>query len=372
MKGLNALTIALCLTVGFTACKQQKSAQQQTMPTYKVITTSLQDRVLHTTHTAVIEGKQYVDIRPQVSGTVTNVLVKEGAKVRKGQTLFIIDSIPYAAAWYQAKAAVASAEAQVASAKLSLEGKQELYKEKVISDFELQNAVNAFNVASAALEQAKAMQANAANNLSFTKVKSPVNGSAGMTSIRVGALVGSTMAQPLISVSDNSQMYVYFSLPEKEVLSLAAEFGSIDKSIAAFPEVSLTTSDGKEYSHKGRIDVISGIVKNGTVSMRAVFDNPDGLLMSGSSGQITIPYVKKDCIVIPQGATFEIQDKIFVYKIIDGKTVSSGIKVFKINDGKEYVVEDGLSVGEVIIAEGASLVREGISVNTVEKENQGE
>lgn len=361
MKRFHVLTIGLCLIAGFTACKEQVQQARQTNGTgYKVLELVRSDRTLTTSYSAVIEGKQFVEIRPQVSGTITDVMVKEGAKVKKGQTLFVIDTIPYAAAYYQAKAAVVSAEAQKATAKLSLDGKKELYKEKVISDFELQTALNSYNTAVANLEQAKAAEANAANNLSFTKAKSPVDGVAGMTSIRVGTLVSS--ATSLISVADNSQMYVYFSLPEKEVMNLTAEYGSIEKTIAAYQEVTLTTSNGMEYEHKGRIDVISGIVDNGTVSIRAVFDNAEGRLMSGGSGKITIPYTKTGCIVIPQEATYEIQDKVFTYRVVDGKAVSTQIKVFKMNNGKEYIVEEGLSEGDVIVAEGAALIKEGTTI----------
>lgn len=357
MKGLNLFAIGLCLTAGLMSCRQQTEGVQQNAANYKTVQVTLQDRVLSTDYSAVIEGRQYVDVRPQVSGIITDVLVSEGSKVRKGQTLFIIDTIPYAAAYQQAKSAVVAAEAQVAIAELSLEGKQELYQDKVISDFELQNAQNSYASAQAALAQAKAAEVSAANNLSFAKVKSPVNGSAGMTGIRVGTLVSS--ATSLISVADNSQMYVYFSLPEKEVLNLTEEHGSLEKTLASFTEVYLTTSNGRLYEHTGKIDVISGIVNNGTVRMRAVFANPDGRLMSGSSGMVSIPYRKKGCIVIPQTATYEIQDKVFTYKVVDGKAVATGIEVYKINDGREYIVESGLSEGDVIVAEGASLLKEG-------------
>ena len=345
-------------------CKQQPSQQQQAQASvYPVLKLATADRTLSESYTAVIESRQYVEVRPQVSGIITDVLVKEGANVKKGETLFIIDTIPYAAAYNQALAAVTSAEAQVATAKLNLTGSEELYKQKVISDFELQTSVNSYNTAVANLANAKAQEASAANNLSFTRVKSPVNGSAGMTSVRVGAIV-TAMGESLINVSDNSQMYVYFSLPEKEVLALTAEYGSIEKTIAAYPEVSLTLNDGSTYGHKGRIDVISGIVDKttGTLSLRAVFSNPEGRLMSGASAMINIPYEKKGCIVIPQEATFEVQDKIFAYKVIDGKASATQIKVFKVNDGKEYIVEDGLQVGDVIVAKGAGLLREGTPI----------
>lgn len=364
MKGLNVMTIGLCLLIGIASCKQQSAQQQQTQASvYPLIRLAPEDRTLSESYTAVIEGKQYVEVRPQVSGIITDVLVKEGANVKKGETLFIIDTIPYAAAYKQALAAVASAEAQEATAKLNLTGSEELYKQNVISDFELQTARNSYNTAVANLANAKAQEASAANNLSFTKVQSPVNGSAGMTSVRVGTIV-SAMGESLINVSDNSQMYVYFSLPEKEVLKLTAEYGSIEKTVASYPEVTLTLNDGSTYEHKGKIDVISGIVDKttGAVSLRAVFSNPEGRLMSGGSAMINIPYDRKGCLVIPQEATFEIQDKIFTYKVVDGKATSTQIKVFKVNDGKEYIVEEGLKEGDVIVAEGAGLLREGTPI----------
>ena len=159
-------------------------------------------------------------------------------------------------------------------------------------------------------------------------------------------------------------MHVYFSLPEKEVLALTAEYGSIEKTIAAYPEVTLTLNDGSTYGYKGKIDAISGIVDKttGTLSLRAVFSNPEGRLMSGASALINIPYERKNCIVIPQEATFEVQDKIFAYKVVDGKATSTQIRVFKVNDGKEYIVEDGLQVGDVIVAKGAGLLREGTPI----------
>lgn len=346
-----------------TSCKQQ-TAQQPKASTYPLITLAPEDRTLTVSYTAVIEGKQDVEIRPQVSGFVTDVLVKEGAKVRKGETLFIIDTIPYAATYQEAKAAVATAEAQMATAKLTLEGDEELYAQKVISDFQLQTTRNNYNTAVAALAQAKAQEASAANNLSFAKVTSPVNGVAGMTSVRVGALVSSAMTEPLIDVTDNSQIYVYFSLPEKEVLSLTKQYGSIDKTVSAFPAVTITLNDGSIYEHDGKIDVISRIVDKttGTISIRAIFNNPDGRLMSGGSCNINIPYDRKGVIVIPQEATFEVQDKIFAYKVVDGKAVSTQIKVFKVNDGKEYIVDEGLAAGDVIVAKGAGLLREGTPI----------
>ena len=345
---------------------------------YPLMTLKKEDRQLSVSYPAVIEGRQDVEVRPQVSGTITRVCVEEGARVHKGQVLFVIDQVPYRAAVQKAKAAVAVAEANEATAKQTLDGKKILYNDKVISDFELRTAQNEYKSAEANLMQAKAELTDAQNNLSYTEVKSPVDGYAGMTSYRIGALVSSSMTDALITVSDNSSMYAYFSLTEKQVLSLTSQYGSLDEALKSFPEVSLKLNDGSVYPQKGRIDVVSGIIDKttGTVSLRAVFKNADKRLMSGGQANIIIPYDRKQCIIIPQGATYEIQNRIFAYKVVDGKAVSTPIEVFEINDGKEYIVESGLKVGDVVVAEGAGLLKDGTTVvssssSTVDKKGKG-
>lgn len=362
MKLKSIVVCSLCVML-FSACGQG-GQQQETVGEYSLMTLKPQDRELSVKYSAVIEGRQDVEVRPQVSGTITRVCVDEGARVRKGQVLFVIDQVPYRAALQKADAAVATAEAELATAKLNLEGKESLYQDKVISDFELRTAQNTCKSAEAVLLQARAEKRDAENNLSYTEVKSPVDGFAGMTSFRVGALVSPSMTEPLVTVSDNSQMYVYFSLTEKQVLALTSQYGSLDKALASFPEISLQLNDGSTYDCKGRIDVISGIIDKttGTVRLRAAFDNADRRLMSGGNANVVLPYYREQCIVIPQEATFEIQNRIFAYKVVDGKTVSAPITVFEINDGREYIVEDGLSSGDVIVAKGAGLLRAGTVV----------
>lgn len=368
MKVRSILVSGVCCLYALSSC-QQAVKQQGEIGNYPLMTVKLEDRQLSVKYSAVIEGKQDVEIRPQVSGTITQVLVDEGAHVHKGQILFIIDQIPYKAALQKAKASVATAEANEAIAKQTLEGKQSLFNDKVISDFELRTAQNEYKSAQAALEQAKAELTDAANNLSYTEVKSPVDGYAGMTSYRIGALVSSSMSEPLIRVSDNSQMYAYFSLTEKQVLSLTAQYGSLDSVLISFPEVSLELNDGSTYEQKGKIDVISGMIETGTISMRAVFGNEDRRLMSGGSANVIIPYDRQQCIVIPQEATYEIQNRIFTYKVVDGKAVSTPIEVFKINDGSEYIVESGLQPGDIIVSEGAGLLKEGTVVTSTIESN---
>lgn len=368
MKVKSILGIGLCC-LALSACQQSRKPQEEGGK-YPLLTLTPEDRQLSVKYSAVIEGKQDVEVRPQVSGTITQVLVEEGAHVHKGQVLFIIDQVPYRAALQKARAAVATAEANEATAKQTLDGKMSLYEDKVISDFELRTAQNEYKSAQAALLQAQAELTDAQNNLSYTEVKSPVDGYAGMTSYRIGALVSTSMTDPLIRVSDNSEMYAYFSLSEKQVLTLTAQYGSLDQALASFPEVSLELNDGSTYAQKGRVDVISGIIDKttGTVSLRAIFSNPDKRLMSGGSANIIVPYDRTQCIVIPQGGTYEIQNRIFAFKVIDGKAVSTPIEVFEINNGTEYIVEKGLQAGDVIVSEGAGLLKDGTIVSTPQDE----
>lgn len=357
MKAKSYLVLGLGCVLLLAGCQNQ-TPQQGSSTDYPLLTLKPEDRQLSVKYSAVIEGKQDVEIRPQVSGTITEVCVEEGARVRKGQVLFVIDQVPYQAALKQAEASVATAEANEATAKLTLEGKESLYQDKVISDFELRTARNNYRSAQAEL-------INARNNLSYTEVKSPVDGYAGMTSYRIGALVSSSMTDPLIRVSDNSQMYVYFSMSEKQVLSLTAQYGSLDSALLSFSPIQLQLNDGSTYPHTGKIDVISGLIDKttGTVSLRALFNNQEKRLMSGGSANVLIPYQQQQCIVIPQGGTYEIQNKIFAYKVVDGKAVSTPIEVFEINDGKEYIVESGLQAGDVIVSEGAGLLKEGTVIS---------
>lgn len=358
-----ALRFGLICFTTLGACKENTVPQINT--TYKTMKIALSDKTLQSFYSATISGRQDVEIRPQVSGLITQVCIQEGANVKKGQTLFVIDQVPYRAALQTALANVENAEANVATAQLTADSKQELYNQNVVSAFDLQTAQNTLRSQKAALAQAQAEEINARNNLSYTEVKSPSDGVAGMIPYRIGALVGSSITTPLVSISDDEQMYVYFSMTENQVLELSRQNGSLKNALQSMPEVQLQLSDGSVYPEKGKVDAISGIISSstGAISLRAVFPNPDRILRSGGSGNIIFPYEKKNCIVIPQEATYEIQDKIYVYKIVDGKTKSTQITVFSANDGQEYVVESGLQKGDIIIAEGAGLLKNGIEVN---------
>jgi membrane fusion protein (multidrug efflux system) len=369
-KAFVSVGACFCALLGMlTACTQPAPTSQESG--YKTMTVKKENRLLTNSYSAVVKGRQSVEIRPQVSGTITEICVKEGAKVHKGQVLFVIDQVPYKAALQTALANVKSAEAAVATARLTFDSKEELFKERVVSDFDRQTAQNSLWEAEASLAQAKANETNARNDLSYTVVRSPVDGVAGMSSYRVGALVNSSITTPLLTVSDDEEVYVYFSMTENQMLSLLRQYGSVDKALAGMPKVSLQLSDGVKYAHEGVIDAISGTIDTGTgaVSLRAVFPNPEGMLRNGSTATLVLPYTKENALVVPQEATFEIQDKVYVYKVNEsGKAESAQVTVFPLNNGQEYIVESGLQEGEVIVAEGAGLIQENTQILSLHTE----
>ena len=348
--------------IGIVGCKQATDAGVK--PSFAIMEVKAADKELSTSYSATIRGRQDIDIYPQVSGTIEKLCVTEGQTVRRGQLLFVIDQIPYRAALKTAVANVEAARAAMATAELTYNSNKELYAQKVVSEFSLKTAENTYLTAKAQLTQAEAQEVNARNNLSYTEVKSPSDGVVGALPYRVGALVGANLPYPLTTVSDNSDMYVYFSMTENQLLALTRQYGSMDEALKNMPEVELILNDNSVYNKKGVIESISGVIdrQTGTVMARVVFPNESRLLHSGASGTVVVPSIYKDCIAIPQGATVQMQDKVVVYKVVDGKAVSTLITVAGINDGREYVVLSGLQSGDEIISEGAGLVREGTQV----------
>ncbi|WP_235375093.1 MULTISPECIES: efflux RND transporter periplasmic adaptor subunit [Sanguibacteroides] len=356
------------LGITFFACNNKQQSGQQAVPDYAVITVEPQDVVLTSSYPATIRGRQDVEIRPNVSGFITKLCIDEGANVRKGQTLFIIDPVQYEEAVNVARAAVSVAEAGVATAQLTADNKRELARKNIISSYDYQMAENALASQKAALTQAEAQLVNAEKNLSYTKVVSPVDGVMGSIPFRVGALVSPTSATPLTTVSDISEMYVYFSMTEKELLDLIRQDGSSKEILERMPLVSLTLADGSLYSEQGRIETISGVIDRttGAVSVRAAFRNPRHLLRSGGTGSVVIPSTLKNALVIPQKTTYEIQDKRFVYVLQeDAKLKNTEIEVFKLNDGKNFVVTSGLKPGDKIVAEGVGTLRDGMQIKPI-------
>ncbi len=348
--------------IGITGCKQEQRVMPQAE--YATMRVDKTDKELFHHYPATIRGRQDIDIYPQVSGFISEVCVKEGEKVRKGQTLFIIDQVPYKAALQTATANVEAAKAGVSTAQLTYDSKKELFARNVVSQFDLSTAENSLLTAKAQLAQAEAQEVNARNNLSYTVVKSPSDGMVGTLPYRVGTLVSASMPKPLTTVSDNSEMYVYFSMTENQLLGLTRSYGSVEEALRSMPNVRLLLSDGSAYGQEGRIETISGVIDltTGSVSLRAVFPNQGRLLHSGGSGNVVIPDVREKCLVIPQIATIEVQDKKYVYKVDGEVPKRTLVEVTPLGGGQEYIVESGLTVGDIIVSQGVGLIRDGVSI----------
>ena len=337
---------------------------------YRTLTIKLQDYTVTREFTAKIETENPAVIRPQITGKITKICVKEGARVKKGQPLFIIDQAPYQAAVRNAEARVTSAKAQLATARLNLEGKEELYKQHVVGNFDLNKARNAKAEAEGALAEAQADLEKARNELSYTIITSPSDGVLSMIEYRLGELVDPLMETELTNVTDPRRLFAYFSMSEKTIHNLADIYKCrVSDLTSVLPKVSLVTYWGKELQQKGHIDAISGNVdeSTGSLVLRASFENSEDLFLNGSNGIIVLPYELKSAIVIPQEATYDILDKQFVYKVVDGVTKACEIKVFRYDNGKDYVVTKGLEAGDVIIAEGAGMVKDGMRIKVKEE-----
>lgn len=357
-----SLLFASCGNKGFKIEPNKQFAVETLQPT---------NVELKSSYPATIRGKQDVEIRPQVGGFITKLCVDEGATVRKGQPLFIIDQVQYAAAVKQAEAGVKVAQSNVATEELTYKNKVDLHNKKIISDYELQAAKNTLASKQASLAQAEAQLVNARQNLSYTVVSSPSDGIVGSIPYRIGSLVSASIATPMTTVSQYSEMYAYFSLTEKELLSLIRKDAGEKKMIESFPSVKLQLADGSLYDQNGKIETISGVIDptTGSVILRAAYPNPNHLLRSGGTGTVLIPYKMENAIVIPQKATYEVQDKKFVYVLQPDNTIkNTEIQVFNIDNGVDYVVMSGLKSGDKIVVENVNTLKDGQSIEPITKE----
>jgi len=362
----NKVLLLLAVVVALVSC----GSKQQGKPDfgdneYAVRTIGGQSNELQTSYPATIKGVQDVEIRPKISGFITKLCVKEGQQVKKGQLLFVIDNVTYVAAVRQAKAAVSSAKAQLGTARLTYNNSLKLFKNNVIGDYELQSAKNSLEAAEASLAQAEASYVSAKQNLDFCYVTSPANGVVGDLPYKVGALVSASSAEPLTTVSDINSMQIYFSMTEKDLLSMTRTTGGLHTAIKDYPPVKLLLADGTTYGHDGRVTAVSGVIDSstGSVSIRADFPNPEHLLKSGGSGSIVVPHVSSNAIIIPQEAVSQVQDKYFVY-VVDGsnKVKYTEVKIDPNNDGKNYIIASGLKIGDRIVVKGITSLSDGMQI----------
>lgn len=342
-------------------------SQEPVIPEKKVMAVKMQTNLIPISHPAQIRGKQDISIIPQVDGTLEQVCVQEGQTVKKGQKMFVINSTSYQAAVDNAQASVNVAKANVGTHELELNATRQLFEKGVVAEHQYKVHENALRVAEAQLAEAEAVLAHAKNALSHTVICAPHDGVVGTINYRQGSLVGTAITEPLTIVSDNSMVYAYVSLNSDDYLELIREAGSKEKLIEMLPEVELILGNDVVYEKKGRVETMSGIIDQltGSISVRVAFENSNGILATGGSAVVRLE-MEYDAIAIPRSATYEIQDKHFVYKVersADGTATakSTEVNVYRLND-TEFIVIDGLSDGDEIVLEGVNKMTNGMQI----------
>lgn len=334
---------------------------------YPVETVVSKTTIVNMDYPAQLQGQQNIEIRPKVDGFIEKIMVDEGAEVRKGQLLFKINAPQYEQEVRTATAAIKHAEAEVNTAKIQVEKTKPLVKEEIISTYELKSAELVLQSKEAALAQAKASLINARNNLGYTQITSPANGVVGSIPYKTGSLVSSSSPQPLTTVSNIAKIFAYFSWNEKQFLDFTynQEGKNLKEKLSKFPEVTLVLANKQQYENKGRLETVGGLIdtQTGSIQMRALFPNANGLIRSGSSAVIRVPVILKDAVIIPSKATYELQEKLFVYVMEKNGTVkNTEIEVDDVPAGEFYVVKKGLSAGDQIVSEGMGTLKDGMVI----------
>ena len=339
---------------------------KETKTSYETMTVKKQDIEVPIKFSAKMKGQTDVTITPQVSGQLMKICVTEGQRVKKGQTLFVIDSRNAQLNLEAAQANLQAALAQENSAKLEYESNKNLFEKKIVSQYMLDNSENSYKQAKASVAQARASVNNAKVNLGFCTITAPVTGLIGEIPVRTGDQV--SPGSQLTMVSGNTQMDAEFSVAEslvEDMVSSGANASDKVKILASLPDVTFLMKNGTEYQHKGRVSSLTGMVNatTGTIACKATFPNPEGLLFSGIQGTVVLPYAVKDVIVVPQTAVVKLQSRQQVYKVkADSTATAVEVKTEDIGNGKDFVITSGLSVGDKIITVGANNVQEGQQV----------
>lgn len=324
---------------------------------FKVLTLSPRTAKVNLDFPATIQGQQIVEIRPKIDGYLDAIYVQEGAAVKKGQLLFRISNPQYEQEVVTATASVKSAEADVDAAKMQVAKAKPLVEKEIVSKYELESAQYSLKAKEASLAQAKAALANAQANAGYSILRSPANGVIGMIPYKVGALINNTNTSPLTTLSNISNVYAYYSLNEKQLLQYFSSTpgSSIHEKINNLSPASLILADGSIYPEKGKIEMASGLIstETGTATFKALYSNPFGIIRSGASATVRVPTTIDTALIIPQSATYELQDKKLVY-IVDksNKISSTAITGVPSDNGQYFIVTSGLKAGETVVLEG--------------------
>ncbi|MFB9107722.1 efflux RND transporter periplasmic adaptor subunit [Flavobacterium gyeonganense] len=362
MKNVIITSFILALVLSSCADKSQAPAAAPA-PVLPVMAITSENTTTDNEYPASIQGTVDVEIRPQVSGNLDRVLVDEGAYVSKGQTLFKINERPFREQLNNALASLHAAEAALINSQLEVDKLTPLVQNKVVSDYQLKTAKASQKIAAANIEQAKAMVASAKINLGYTNVTAPVSGYIGRLPKKQGSLVSASDIEPLTTLSDVHEVFAYFSLGETDFINFKSQYAgnSIGDKIKKLPPVSLILADNNAYPQTGKIDMVDGQFDKttGAITLRATFPNVNGTLRSGNTGRIRLGLQHDDAILVPQSATIEMQDKVFVFTVNkDNKVTKMPITVVG-KSGTNYLIKDGVQAGDQIVLSGIDKLQEG-------------
>jgi membrane fusion protein (multidrug efflux system) len=365
----NALLMICFMAIGIVSCQQnnQNNPGANKVKDYSVLTLVPKSVTVHNNFPATIEGQRVIEIRPMISGYLQEIYVNEGDHVKRGQLLFKINNPIYEQEVITAKANISSAVANVNTAKMEIEKVRPLVEKEIVSNYRLKAAELTLQAKEAALEQAQATLANAQTNLGYTLIKSPQDGIIGTIPNKTGALVGGNSSGALTELSDISNVFAYFSWNEKQVLELLSDSPgiTIEEKMKNMPPATLILANSMQYPEKGKIEMASGLISTntGSATFKAIFPNPAGLIRSGSSATISIPKVKVNVLIVPQSATYQLQDKRFIYTLgTDNKVTAVAITSAPTDDGQYFLVSEGLKTGDKVVIEGVSSLRDGATI----------
>jgi membrane fusion protein (multidrug efflux system) len=355
------------LAVILSACSSgEKAGTPSEAPSVPVTTISTSATTTYNEYPATIEGEADVEIRPQVDGILEKIYVDEGTYVTAGQPLFKIQDQVYREQLNNANADLLATQAAVANAQLEIEKIAPLVQHKVVTELQLKTVQSNLNMAVAREKQAQAKVANAKINIGYTMIKAPANGYISRLNKKTGSVLAISDIQELTTLSNIHQVHVYFSLSEKEFSVLKQELpgNTIEEKLRKAPPVSLTLAGDQAYTQPGRLDMVNGAFNRttGAITIRASFPNTQGLLRSGNTGKIRLQFARTGVITVPQAATMEIQDKIFVYTVGDSSKVHKKAITISGTSGNNYLISEGLRNGEKIVMEGMETLQEGMTV----------
>ena len=363
----------ICLMAILGSCNLNMPKEVQS--SFETMTVKKSDIEVPYKFSARMKGQNDVTVTPQVSGQLMKICVAEGQQVKKGQTLFVIDSRNAQLELEAAQANLQAALAQENSAKLEYESNKNLFEKKIVSSYMLNNSENSYKQAQASVAQARAAVNRAKVNLGFCTITATVSGVIGEIPVRVGDQV-SPMTQ-LTMLSGNTTMNAEISVTEALIESMVQEgvkAADIEKHLANLPPATFVMKNGTEYPHKGRVVSLTGIVNaaTGSLTAKVSFPNPDGHLYSGIQGTVVMSFAENDVIVIPQNAVVRLQDKSIVYKVqADSTATAIDVTTEDTGNGKDFIITSGLNVGDKIVTTGANNVSEGMRVLYPEEGKNG-